>query len=72
LPQSGATYALVLLGTAEADEGVYGKRSGETWLALAGPADIITSHCPFGGQDEYTLQRIGNQALGLLRKVFAG
>ena len=72
LQQSGAAYALVLLGTAEADEGVYGKRSGETWLALAGPADVITSHCPFGGQDEYTLQRIGNQALGLLRKVFAG
>jgi len=71
LQQSDVTYALVLLGTAAADEGVYGKRSGETWLALAGPVGVTTSHCPFGGQDEYTLQRIGNQALGLLRKALA-
>ena len=71
LQQSGATYALALLGTAGADEGVYGKRNGETWLALAGPQGVSTNRCPFGGQDEYTLQRIGNQGLDLLRKTLS-
>jgi nicotinamide-nucleotide amidase len=71
LQQTGATYALALLGTAGADEGVYGARSGETWLVLAGPQGIQTSRCPFGGQDEYTLVRIGNQALGLLQRVLS-
>ncbi len=69
LQQSGATYALVLLGTASMEEGVYGKYSGETWIALAGPQGVHTNLCPFGGQDEYTLQRIGNQALSLLHQV---
>jgi nicotinamide-nucleotide amidase len=71
LQQTGATYALALLGTAGADEGVYGARSGETWLALAGPQGAHTSRCPFGGQDEYTVVRIGNQALGLLQRVLS-
>ncbi len=71
LQQSSATYALVLLGTAGADEGVYGKRNGETWIALVGSQGANSVHCPFGGQDEYTLQRIGNQALALLDQVLA-
>ncbi|MDQ3248111.1 MAG: CinA family protein, partial [Chloroflexota bacterium] len=69
LQESGAVYALTVLGSAGADEGLYGKRNGETWLALAGAQGTISSHCPFGGQDEYTLQRIGNQALSLLNKA---
>lgn len=64
--ESGATYALALLGTSGADEGFYGAHSGETWLALAGPASIHSSRCAFGGLDEFTIVRIGNQALGLL------
>lgn len=68
---SGATYALAILGSAGADEGLYGQRSGESWVALAGPGGIQTLRCPFGGQDEYTLTRIGNQALGLLHRAGA-
>lgn len=71
LQQSSATYALTLLGTTGADEGVYGKRNGETWIALAGPQGTTTARCPFGGQDEYTLQRIGNQALDLLNRMLS-
>ncbi|RIK35970.1 MAG: competence/damage-inducible protein A [Chloroflexi bacterium] len=67
---SGATYALAVLGSAGADEGLYGQRSGESWIALAGPDGVQTLRCPFGGQDEYTLVRIGNQALGLLHRAF--
>lgn len=63
--------ALVLLGTNGADEGVYGKESGRTWLALATEDGIETVLCPFGGRDEYTVIRIGNQALGLLWKLLS-
>jgi nicotinamide-nucleotide amidase len=68
LAQSGATYALAVVGSAGLDEGIYGARSGESWLALAGPKGLQTSRCPFGGQDEHTVVRIGNQALGLLHR----
>lgn len=61
-----ADLALVLLGSSGADEGVYGRANGRTWLALATADGIQTSLCPFGGRDEYTITRIGNQALGLL------
>jgi nicotinamide mononucleotide (NMN) deamidase PncC len=69
--QTQATYSLVLLGTSEGDEGVYGQRSGETWIALAGPEQMVTIRCPFGGQDEFTMVRINNQALGLLKRTLA-
>lgn len=66
---SGATYALAILGSANPDEGLYGQRSGESWLALTGPDRSETFRCPFGGQDEFTLIRIGNLALGLLHRA---
>jgi nicotinamide-nucleotide amidase len=66
---SGATYALVILGSANPDEGLYGQRSGESWVAVAGPAGIQSLRCPFGGQDEFTLVRIGNLALGLIDRA---
>jgi nicotinamide-nucleotide amidase len=65
--QTRATYSMVLLGTSGEQEGVYGQLSGETWIALAGSEQVTTARCPFGGRDEYTIVRIGNQALGLLQ-----
>lgn len=63
---SGATFGVVELGTSGADEGVYGQKSGQTWLALAGPAGVVSQHLAVGGSDEYSVVRIGNQLLGLL------
>ncbi|GIV80197.1 CinA family nicotinamide mononucleotide deamidase-related protein [Litorilinea aerophila] len=63
---TGTTYGLLWLGTAGADEGVFGRTPGKTWLAVAGPGGVTTASVPFGGQDEYTLVRISNQALGVL------
>jgi nicotinamide-nucleotide amidase len=65
---AGSDFGLAILGTQGADEGVYGKTSGQTWIALASATGSHTELCAFGGQDEYTLTRIGNQALGLLWK----
>jgi nicotinamide-nucleotide amidase len=60
---SGAAVGLALVGTAAADEGVFGQRSGETWLGLATGQAVTTTRIPFGGQDDYTIVRICNQAL---------
>ena len=64
--QSAADFGLAVLGTSGADEGVYGRTSGRTWLGLASADGVETVLCPFGGKDEYTTVRIGNQALSLL------
>jgi len=61
--RSAATVGLALVGTGGADEGVFGQRSGETWLALASAGALHTTRIAFGGQDDYTIVRITNQAL---------
>ncbi len=66
---SGATFALVLMGSTGEDEGVYGATSGQTWIGFAGPDQTLGQLLPFGGRDDYTLVRIGNQALGMLWRV---
>ena len=63
---SVADFALALLGTQGEQEGVYGATSGRTWIGLATAAGTRAVLCPFGGREEYTVTRIGNQALGLL------
>jgi nicotinamide-nucleotide amidase len=61
--QTGATIGLALIGTAGSDEGVFGTQSGETWLALAGEDRLETARLRFGGNDDYTIVSIGNDAL---------
>lgn len=64
--QRGATYALVLSGTTGADEGIWGAKNGESWVALADAQQVVSSRINWGGQDDYTLVRISNAALALL------
>ncbi len=66
--ESGATLGLALVGTAGAEEGVFGRIPGETWLALDDGERVHTVRIPFGGRDEFTHVRIGNQALIELRR----
>ena len=66
LAETGATYGLAVLGSAGADEGVYGRESGQTWIGVASRTQVRSTLCSFGGQDEYTIVRIGNQVLRLL------
>jgi nicotinamide-nucleotide amidase len=63
---SGATYALVIMGSQGDAEGVYGTTSGRTWIGMATPARHFAVMVPFGGKDEYTVTLIGNNALRLL------
>ena len=65
---SGATLGIALVGTSGADEGVFGRESGATWLALDDGVQVATTHIAFGGQDDYTHVRIGNQTLAVLRR----
>jgi nicotinamide-nucleotide amidase len=69
--QAGATIGLALIGTTGSDEGVYGTQSGETWLALAGENRLETARLRFGGSDDYTTVRIGNDALRDLAQYVA-
>lgn len=63
---TGATYGLAILGTAGEGEGIFGTEKGVTWIAMAGDKLERSVHVPYGGADEYTVARIGNQALSLL------
>jgi nicotinamide-nucleotide amidase len=63
---TGATYGVALLGSSGADEGVYGSSHGFTWLGLARPGGVTSQLLRFGGSDDYTVVRIGNQALVML------
>lgn len=65
---SGATLGIALVGTSGAEEGVFGRESGATWLAFDDGAQAATTHIAFGGQDDYTHVRIGNQTLAVLRR----
>lgn len=69
--RAGATIGLALIGTAGSDEGVFGTQSGETWLALAGDDRVETARLRFGGSDDYTTVRIGNDALRKLAQFAA-
>jgi nicotinamide-nucleotide amidase len=64
--ESGATYALAILGTEGEQEGVYGTTSGNTWIGFATPTHTTAELVPFGGKDDYTVTLIGNNALRLL------
>ncbi len=70
LARTEAAYAVALLGTSGADEGMYGQTSGETWIAFArrtgGDVAVDSTRYPFGGQDDFTLRRLGNRAFELL------
>lgn len=64
---SGATLSIALVGGSGADEGVFGLKSGATWLALNDDVAPATIHIAFGGQDDYTHVRIGNHTLAALQ-----
>jgi nicotinamide mononucleotide (NMN) deamidase PncC len=64
--QTGATYALAILGSEGEQEGVYGTSSGRTWVGVATPTRNQAVLVPFGGKDDYTVTLIGNSALRLL------
>jgi nicotinamide-nucleotide amidase len=66
--EGAAPLGLALVGTYGADEGVFGAGQGETWLALTDGQQVDTARIGYGGTDDYTTVRIGNQALRALWK----
>ncbi len=65
---SGEELLVAVIGTQGSDEGVYGKRSGQTWLAFKAQGIESTFEFPYGGADELTLVWLGNRVLDLLRR----
>ncbi len=66
--QSGADYALAVLGTMAEDQGFWSVDRGDTWLALATPAGILAKHFPVGGSDEFSGSWLTINSLNFLRK----
>jgi nicotinamide-nucleotide amidase len=69
---SGASYAVVALGTGRAEEHFYATDPGETWLAIATPQGVKALRYPFGGRDEMTVIRLGNLIFDLIRRTALG
>ena len=64
--ESGVDLAVAIVSTGGADEGVYGTRSGETWLARVDEQGAHTARIAYGGREETTVLRVGNSALVLI------
>jgi nicotinamide-nucleotide amidase len=63
---SGAEINVAVVGTTGSDEGVYGKNAGESWVAITDGKQTIVNRVPFGGTDDFTAVRIGNQVLRMI------
>ena len=64
--ESGVDLAVAIVSTGGADEGVFGTRSGETWLARVDEQGAHTARIAYGGREETTVLRVGNSALVLI------
>lgn len=64
-----ADMGIAILGTTGVQDGVYGTGAGRTWIGVSGPAGNRVLCVPHGGSDDYTVTRIGNQAMGELWKL---
>jgi nicotinamide mononucleotide (NMN) deamidase PncC len=67
--ESGATYALAILGSSGEDQGIWGQGQGETWLAAVSEQDVKKSRLGYSGNDEYSVIRTSNQGLLMLERV---
>lgn len=65
----GAAWALVVLGTAGANEGLYGEQRGETVVALALGERVHCKALGLGGADEHSLSWVRNRALDVVRRT---
>lgn len=68
----GASINVVVVGSTGSDEGVYAKHSGESWVAVSDGAQVVIGRVPFGGTDDFTAVRIGNQALRMISDLAVG
>ena len=68
LRAAGSTWALAVMGTLGTDEHLYGERTGECWIALAGPRTVEPEKFPYGGVTEQSRTWIANRAIDLLRR----
>ncbi|HZQ11110.1 MAG TPA: CinA family nicotinamide mononucleotide deamidase-related protein [Anaerolineae bacterium] len=67
--QSGADYALAVLGTMGADEDMYSANTGKTAIGLAFDERVKTYEFPVGGVTEMAQQWTAMRALDILRRA---
>ena len=62
-------YAIATSGIAGPDGGTKDKPVGTTWIAIATPKEILSSHYLMGDERERNIRKTALQALNLLRKA---
>jgi len=65
--QSGAGYALAVVGSNNPDQGFWTVERGETWIALATPTETFTKYFSVGGADEFSSNWLMVNSLDFLR-----
>jgi len=65
--QSGAGYALAVVGSNNPDQGFWSVERGETWIALATPTETFTKYFSVGGADEFSSNWLMVNSLDFLR-----
>jgi nicotinamide mononucleotide (NMN) deamidase PncC len=66
---TGTSVAVAVLGTTGEQDGIYGSGEGRTFIGVSTAEGCHALLCPYGGNDEYTVIRIGNQAMGEVWKL---
>ena len=66
--ESGAEYALAVLGSRDPDQGFWSVERGETWIALATPQETFTKYFSVGGADEFSSSWLAVNSLDFVRK----
>ena len=63
---SDTTFGLAIVGSYEAGSGIYDTGAGKTWIALVGDGFEDVKVLGYGSTEEFTVTRIGNQALSMI------
>ncbi len=66
---TGASFGLAIVGTYEAGGGIFGVGTGHTWIALVGDETNRVVDLGYGSTEDFTVTRIGNQAMTTLWQV---
>ncbi len=66
---SDASLGLAIVGSYEADGGIYDAGDGQTWIGLVGEGAEEVRQLSYGSTEDFSTTRIGNQALTMLWRV---
>ncbi|RUA15880.1 MAG: competence/damage-inducible protein A [Clostridia bacterium] len=63
---TGATLAMALIGSSDPNFGFWSEQRGESWLAVAMPAEVYVKHLGAAGDDDFTRNWLATNALAYI------